>query len=56
MGWSGNIWRRKIFGQRRRGKTEKEKKENIWRSEIFFAEEKKNGVGKGEKFLEREKE
>ena len=32
---------------------EKEKEENIWRRKIFFAE-KKNGEGKGEKYLEKE--
>ena len=34
---------------------EKKKECNIWRrNNYFFAEEKKNGEGKGEKYLEKE--
>ena len=41
----------KYFLSRRR-KTEKEKEENIWRRN-FFVEERKTGVGKGRKYLEK---
>ena len=42
------IWRREIFGQRRRRRTQKEKEENIW-----LTEDKKNGEGKGGNYLEK---
>ena len=35
-------------------KMKKEKEDNIWRRKIFFAQEKKNGEGKGEQSLEKE--
>ena len=52
--------REKYFFFRGEGKKcffleEKEKECNIWRrNNYFFAEEKKNGEGKGEKYLEKE--
>ena len=39
---------------RRRRKTEKEKEANIWKTTIFFAEEKQNEERKGGKYLEKE--
>ena len=33
----------------------KEKEENLWRGKIYFSKEMKNGEGKGEKYLEKEK-
>ena len=50
--------RRKIFREGeylffwRKRKPEKEKEENIWRRK-FFVEERKDGVGKGGKYLEK---
>ena len=48
-----SISRRKIFGQRRRNRTEKKKEGNIRRRRIsFYVKEKKNKEGKGGKYLE----
>ena len=47
-----SISRRKIFGQRRRNRTEKKKEGNIRRRRIsFYLKEKKNREGKGGKYL-----
>ena len=37
-----------------RSTTEAEKEENIWRREIFFTEEEKNGDRRGGKYLDKE--
>ena len=47
-----NFLRRKIFGQRRRTKAEKEKEDIIWIRQIFGKRRKGNGGGKCGKYLE----
>ena len=48
-----NILRRGIFLMSRRGKTEREKEESIWKREKEKEEEKKNGEVKGGKIMEK---
>ena len=47
-----NFLRRKIFGQQRRTKAEKEKEDIIWIRQKFGERRKRNGGGKCGKYLE----